>query len=172
MLNHLTVPFEQKPKNSLPGDNLRYYRLRKSLTTRQLAETLGVVPATIIQYENNLHPIPYDAAVGLANALEIEKSLLFDEFAVFLAKPYTEELRRIRMSQKLSQRKFAELIGIAPSYYYKIEEGVRRPSRKVFQQMIQKLQAGNRQTSISQSHPVQYGCKKKNEMEVSEWKKS
>ncbi len=143
LLIHLTVPFEQKPKNSLPGDNLRYYRLRKSLTTRQLAETIGVVPATIIQYENNLHPIPYDAAVGLANALEIDQSLLFDDFAVFLAKPYTKELCRIRMSQKLSQREFAELIGIAPSYYYKIEEGVRRPSRKVFQQIMQSLQSNN-----------------------------
>ncbi len=97
----------------------------------------------------------------MANALEIEKSLLFDEFAVFIAKPYIEELRRIRMSQKLSQREFAELIGIAPSYYYKIEEGVRRPSRKVFQQMMQNFQVENRQTSISESHPVQYGCKKK-----------
>ncbi len=127
----------------MPGDNLRYYRLRKTLTTRQLVDTIGVVTGTIVQYENNLHPILYDNAVKLANILEIDKSLLFDGFAVFFDKPYTEELKRIRAKLNLNQREFADLIGIAPSYYYKIETGVHRPSRKIFRQMMQKLQADN-----------------------------
>lgn len=55
---HVALPFEEKPKNKLPGDNLKYYRQRKSLTTRQLAEKMDVVPATILMYE----PIPYDVA--------------------------------------------------------------------------------------------------------------
>ena len=54
---HMTIPFKEKPKSNLPGDNLRYYRLRKQLTTRQLAEQIDVVPATILMYEQNRHPI-------------------------------------------------------------------------------------------------------------------
>ena len=70
LLIHLTVMFEEKPKDKLPGDYLKYYRLRKSFTTRQIVEVIGVVPATIIQYERNLHPIPHDIAVLLAELLQ------------------------------------------------------------------------------------------------------
>ncbi|WP_337360889.1 helix-turn-helix transcriptional regulator [Phascolarctobacterium succinatutens] len=59
---HVALPFEEKPKNKLPDDNLKYYRQRKSLTTRQLAEKMDVVPATILMYEQNKYPIPYDVA--------------------------------------------------------------------------------------------------------------
>ncbi|HHN8478232.1 helix-turn-helix transcriptional regulator [Clostridioides difficile] len=132
LLIHLTVPFEEKPKNKLPGDYLRYYRLRKSLTTRQLAELLGIVPATIIQYEKNLHSISHDIAI-----------------------PYTEELRRIRSELKLNQREFADMIGITPSYYYKIEAGVRRPSRRMYRQIMECIKSANQQTSQSNNEPLQ-----------------
>ena len=49
LLLHLTIPFEEKPKSNLPGDNLRYYRLRKQLTTRQLVEQINIDPTTILQ---------------------------------------------------------------------------------------------------------------------------
>lgn len=85
---HVTIPFEEKPTSNLPSDNLRYYRQRKSLTTRQLAEQIDVVPATILMYEQNKHPIPFDVANGLADALDVNADLLYDDFAVFLATPY------------------------------------------------------------------------------------
>ena len=119
----------------MPSDNLRYYRRRNNLTTRQLAEQIGVVPATIVMYENGKHPIPYDVAIKLADVLKIEVSLLYDEFSRFLAAPYTEALKSVRTALGLSQKAFAEQIGLVPSYYYKLEEGSRRPSRKVYQQM-------------------------------------
>lgn len=149
------TPFEERPKDKVPGDYLRYYRLRKSLTTRQVAEVIGVVPTTIIQYERNLHPIPHDTAVLLAEILEIDTSLLFDEFATFIAAPYTDELKRIRSEMNLSQREFAEMNGIAPSYYYKIEEGARRPSRKLYHQIMEHIKSVNPQTSHSKDELLQ-----------------
>ena len=76
LLLYVALPFEEKPKSNLPGDNLKYYRQRKSLTTRQLAEKMDVVPATILMYEQNKHPIPYDIANGLASALDINAEVL------------------------------------------------------------------------------------------------
>ena len=122
MLLRLTIPFEEKPKTNLPSDNLRYYRQRKQMTTRQLAEKLNIVPATIVMYENGKHPIPYDVSIKLADVLEIEASLLYDDFSRFLAVPYTEALKSVRTALGLSQKAFAEQIGIVPSYYYKIED--------------------------------------------------
>lgn len=96
----------------MPSDNLRYYRQRNNLTTRQLAEQIGVVPATIVMYENGKHPIPYDVAIQLADVLKIEVSLLYDEFSRFLAAPYTEALKSVRTALGLSQKAFAEQMGL------------------------------------------------------------
>ena len=154
MLLHLTIPFEEKPKTNLPGDNLRYYRQRKQMTTRQLAEKLDIVPSTVAMYENGNHPIPYDVAIKLADVLEIEAHLLYDDFSRFFAAPYTEALKSVRTALGLSQKAFAERMGIVPSYYYKIEEGNRRPSRKVYQKICGALEATGLQTSLLWDHPL------------------
>ena len=80
LLLHLAIPFEEKPKTNLPGDNLRYYRLRKWLTTRQPAEQINVVPATVLMYEQNKHPIPYDVANELSKALGVDAGILYVDF--------------------------------------------------------------------------------------------
>lgn len=99
LLLHLTIPFEEKPKTNLPSDNLKYYRQRKQITTRQLAEKLDIVPSTVVMYENGKYPIPYDVAIKLTDVLEIEVS-------------FTETLKSVRMALGLSQKAFVERIGI------------------------------------------------------------
>lgn len=155
LLLHLTIPFEEKPKTNLPSDNLKYYRQRNQMTTRQLAEKLDIVPSTVVMYENGKHPIPYDVAIKLADVLKIEASLLYDDFSRFLSAPYTEALKSVRTALGLSQKAFAERIGIVPSYYYKLEEGSRRPSRKVYQQMCVALKETNPQTSLLKEYHLQ-----------------
>ena len=66
-----------------------------------MAEKLDIVPATVVMYENGTAH-PYDVAVKLADILEIEESLLCDDFSHFLATPYTEALKNVRMALGLS----------------------------------------------------------------------
>ena len=73
------------------------------MTTRQLAGQIDVVPATILMYEQNKHPIPFNVANGLADALDVKVDLLYDDFAVFLAAPYSEASKNICMSVGMSQ---------------------------------------------------------------------
>lgn len=155
LLLHLTIPFEKKPKTNLPSDNLKYYRQRKQMTTRQLAEKLDIVPATVVMYESGKHPIPYDVAIKLADVLKIEAALFYDDFSRFLAVPYTEALKSVRMALGLSQKAFAEQIEVIPSYYYKLEEGNRRPSRKIYQKICAVLEATGRQTLLLWEQPLQ-----------------
>lgn len=82
-----------------------------------------------------------DTAVRLSERLKIDASLLCDSFAVFIASPYTEALKAIREEIKLNQCEFAELVGLKASYYYQMEKGNRRPSRKVYQQIMDALNA-------------------------------
>ena len=103
----------------------------------------------------NKHPIPFDAANGLADVLDVNADLLYDDFAVFLATPYTEALKDIRMSVGMSQRAFAEHIGVIPSYYYKLESGHRRPSRKVYQRMVDTLSRTHQHHSLFAQHKLQ-----------------
>ncbi len=142
LLLHLTLAFETKPKSNQPGEYLRYYRIRNNLTTRQLAEQISIVPATLLKYEQGLTPIPYDTAVRFSEQLKIDVSLLCDySFAAFIASPYTEALKAIREELKLNQREFAELVGLKASYCYQMEKGNRRLSRKVYQQIMDAVNA-------------------------------
>ena len=135
MLMHLRFTFESLNTLNSPGEYMRYYRQQWGLTTRQLAEKLNIVPATVLGYEQGRFPIPYDIAVLLAEELKISKSLLFDEFCVFIDAPYTELLHTVRKRYGLNQVDFAENAGISPSIYAKWESGSRRPSRKMYQQL-------------------------------------
>ena len=135
MLMHLRFIFEALSDLSTPGEYVRYYRQRRGLTTRQLAEELNIVPATVIAYEQGRFPIPYDIAVLSAKVLQISESLLFDDFCVFISAPYTELLHTVRKRYGLNQVDFAENAGISPSIYAKWESGSRRPSRKMYQQL-------------------------------------
>ena len=114
---------------------MRYYRQLRGFTTRQLAEKLNIVPATVLGYEQGRFPIPYDIAVLLAEELQISESLLFDDFCVFIGAPYTELLHTVRKHYGLNQVDFAESAGISPSIYAKWESGSRWPSRKMYQQL-------------------------------------
>ena len=59
MLMHLHFCFEGVPTEETPAAMLKYYRQRKGLTTRQLAESVEVVPATVLMYERGQFPIPH-----------------------------------------------------------------------------------------------------------------
>ena len=136
MLMHLHFCFEGVPTEQTPAAMLKYYRQRKCLTTRQLAESVGIAPATVLMYERERFPIPYQTAVAMAEILEIDRNLLFDEFAQFMDYPYSDRLREIRKAHRLNQATFAEKAGISLSIYSKWEGGSRQPSRKMFRQLV------------------------------------
>lgn len=133
---HLHFCFEGIPTEKTPVAMLKYYRHRKGLTTRQLAESIGVVPATVLMYERERFPIPYQIAVAMAKVLEIDRNLLFDEFAQFLDYPYSDRLLEVRKAHRLNQATFAEKAGISLSIYSKWEGGSRQPSRKMYEQLV------------------------------------
>ncbi|MCI8270803.1 MAG: helix-turn-helix domain-containing protein [Erysipelotrichaceae bacterium] len=134
---HLHFCFKGFPTEQTPAAMLKYYWQRKGLTTRQLAESIGVVvPSTVLMYERGHFPIPYQTAVAMAEVIEIDRSLLFDEFAQFMDYPYSDRLREVRKAHKLNQATFAEKAGISLSIYSKWESGSRQPSRKMYRQLV------------------------------------
>lgn len=114
---------------------LRYYRKRRGFTIRQLAEWVGIVPATLLKYEGDQFPIPYTTASALADILQIDRKLLLDDFARFLDYPYSVRLREVRKAYGLNQAEFAKKADISYSIYAKWESAARQPSRKMYAQL-------------------------------------
>ena len=70
------------------------------------------MPATLVLYENDRHPIKYSTAVALANVLGIDRNRLLDEYTAFVDYPYFSLLKKVRQDLSLTQIQMAELIGI------------------------------------------------------------
>ena len=100
---HLTFDYQSDEGCTTPGQYLRYHRTFQGLTTRELAEKVGVVPATLVLYENDRHPIKHSTAVALANALGIDRSRLLDKYTVFVDYPYSSLLKKVRREFSFTQ---------------------------------------------------------------------
>ena len=91
---------------------------------------------TFLEMDSKFEHCDTSTAVAMAEVLEIDRSLLFDEFAQFMDYPYNNRLREVRKVHKLNPATFAEKAGISLSIYSKWESGSRQPSRKMYQQLV------------------------------------
>jgi transcriptional regulator with XRE-family HTH domain len=133
---HLSLDYRDDKACSTPSEYLRYHRTMRGLSTRELADKVGVVPATLAIYEkDNNHPIKYDTAVALAEELGIDRKRLFDEYTAFIDCPYQELLRQVRQDLSLTQEQIAEEIGVAQNAYSAWERGSRTPRRKEYEKI-------------------------------------
>ncbi len=136
---HLTFDYKTDEKCTTPGQYLKYHRTFQGLSTRELAEKVGIVPATLVLYENDRHPIKHSTAVALANALGIDRNRLLDEYTAFVDYPYFSLLKKVRQDLSLTQIQMAELIGIGQTSYSGWEREIRVPRRKEYDKILAAL---------------------------------
>ena len=136
---HLTFDYKTDEKCTTPGQYLKYHRTFQGLSTRELAEKVGIVPATLVLYENNRHPIKYSTAVALANVLGIDRNRLLDKYTAFVDYPYSSLLKKVRQELSLTQMQMAEVIGIGQTSYSGWEREIRVPRRKEYEKILAAL---------------------------------
>lgn len=136
---HLTFDYKTDEKCTTPGQYLKYHRTFQGFTTRELAEKVGIVPATLVLYENDRHPIKHDTAVALANVLGIDRNRLLDEYTAFVDYPYSSLLKMVRQELSLTQMQMAEVIGIGQTSYSGWEREARVPRRKEYEKILAAL---------------------------------
>ncbi len=125
------------------GQRLRYYRQLKGYSTRQLADMVSVVPATITLYENDKHPIKYKTAVSIAEVLKIDRTLLLDDYTTFVDYPCNELLQELRKFFNLNQSEIAAKIGVAQSNYSAWERATRTPRRQEYKNILPLIKKAN-----------------------------
>lgn len=97
------------------------------------------MPATLVLYENDRHPIKYSTAVALANVLGIDRNRLLDEYTAFVDYPYSSLLKMVRQELSLTQMQMAEVIGIGQTSYSGWEREIRVPRRKEYEKILAAL---------------------------------
>ena len=137
---HLTFDYKNDKSCTTPGQYLKYHRTFQGLTTRQLAEKVGIVPATLVLYENDRHPIKHSAAVALAHELGIDRSRLLDEYTAFVDYPCSSILKKVRNDLSLTQAQISEMIGIGQTTYSGWEREIRIPRRQEYERICAALE--------------------------------
>jgi len=98
------------------ADRLRYYRYKKALLQREVADHAGLDRTTYSAYEESLRE-KYDLhkLEKIATLFDIHITDLLDEYNYFLYRGQGPQVRSIRKSLKLTQRNMGILLGVTAS---------------------------------------------------------
>ena len=140
---HLTLDYQSDQGCRTPGKYLRFHRVFQGKTTKEVAENVGIVPATLILYENDKHPIKYNTAVLLAKELNIDLNRLLDSYTSFVDYPCGKFLKEARKKLSLTQAEIAKDIDVSQTAYSGWERGIRVPRRQEFESIVSILQKKN-----------------------------
>ncbi|MEG2847873.1 MAG: helix-turn-helix transcriptional regulator [Bacilli bacterium] len=111
--------------------NLKNYRLNKSLTQSSFAEILEIDDKFYQRLESNVEENFYiNTAIKISQKLEVPFISLFSEISIVpgsicfkenYANLLTKNLEKQRSLRKLTQKEFSSLIGVSPKTYSRIK---------------------------------------------------
>lgn len=95
------------------ADKLRYYRHKKALRQRDVAEKTGIHLATYCAYEQEDRKIPYpfDKLSKIAELFGVEITDLLDRYNLFLYNGQGQQIQVLRQSLGLTKKEFGKLYG-------------------------------------------------------------
>ena len=107
------------------------------MTREQLSAATGIAAGKIQNYESNVMALHYESAKRIAEALNIDCSLLMDEYTEFCKPGYGKRIRTIRIQSGLTQEQFSKRLGFTRSNEstWEDEFNNRRPSRESYRKI-------------------------------------
>ena len=149
---------EKGVRDVAPGAIVKQIRSSAGLSQRSFAESIGICQSSVGYYESGKHRVSdgiwekiksvyHDVIVQLAIPEEMP-----DEAKKELP-PQSEELRRIRLASGLSQREFAESIGVSKSTIGNCEIGMQGISDQIWARIKEKYpHNGHHEAGIDDDH--------------------
>jgi len=108
---------KSKSDLSTVGGKIKYYRSLKGLLQKELSSISGIDRATILRYENNQVIHALDICNKIAEVLEINPSLIYDDYLEFIAGDFSSKIKLLRKSNKLAQNEFGQTLGVHKKNY-------------------------------------------------------
>ena len=118
------------------ADKLRYYRYKKALFQREVADYAGLDRSTYIRYENGMDYYPPDKLAKIAELLEVDVSELLDDYNAFLRDDQGWQIKSLRRSMKLTQKEFGKRFGAHAGTVKRWENGKARILKRTYQKMF------------------------------------
>ncbi len=95
------------------ADKLRWYRYKKALLQREVADYIGVDRSTYIHYEEMGHDYyPIENMEKLATLFGVPVAELLDDFNMFLYNDQGKQIREKRLSLNMTQSEYAQMLGV------------------------------------------------------------
>lgn len=118
-------------------DKLKYYRYKKALRQRDVADCIGVDRGTYIAYEENPEHMPIHIIVKVANLFEIEpQELIMDDYNQFLFDNQGKQIKSIRKRLGMTQNEFGKFVGVHGGTVKKWERNKIQIQRATFKKII------------------------------------
>lgn len=133
---HLVYDLPKVDEAAPPHEQLAYYRRLRGLSKDELAGMIGVSAGEIVNYEKQFQEIYDDQAQKLAQALDMDRGLLLDDYTRFVSPGYGQRIKNIRNELGLSQNRFSQLLGVNRSTVSIWEIELHRPSRQNYQNIL------------------------------------
>ena len=95
------------------ADKLRWYRYQHALMQKEVAEQIGIDRNTYIHYEEygrDYYPIEH--MEKLAELYDVSVEELLDGYNLFLYKGQGEQIQKIRQGLGLTQKQYAQRLGV------------------------------------------------------------
>ena len=117
------------------ADKLKYYRCKNGMLQKDVAEYLEIDRSTYIRYETKGHEYyPCEHLERLAELYGVEITELANEYNLFVYEQ-AEQVKAKRLERGLTQRGFADLIGVDYTKVRKWEKNRARISKKDWEKL-------------------------------------
>ncbi len=98
------------------ADKLRWYRYKKALLQREVADCIGVDRNTYIHYEEpGRDYYPVESMEKLAALFDVSVTELLDDYNMFLYRNQGKQIREKRQALNMTQREYADVLGVPVS---------------------------------------------------------
>lgn len=96
------------------ADKLRWYRYKKALLQREVANIIGIDKSTYIHYESGeTEYIPLETMKRIAAIYDIPVTDLLDEYNTFLYHGQGKQIKARRAALHMTQREYAKYLGVS-----------------------------------------------------------
>lgn len=133
--------FEEKYPNpkliNHTGTKIRYFRYKRGLHQKDLADYVGFTRSAMVYYENEERDFyEIDVLEKIAELLKVDLLDLLDDYNMFLYQGQSAKLKELRKEKGLTQRQLAEHLGVDITKIKGWEQNKARMSKSSYNKFV------------------------------------